>query len=68
MGAGLGGRFEAVRCVHCGDVIGVYEPLVAQTGDEVRETSRAAEPDVAEHGAQLYHRECFAALKRPGEE
>ena len=37
MGAGLGGRFEAVRFVHCGDVIGVYEPLVAQTGDEVRE-------------------------------
>ncbi|MGD1050508.1 MAG: hypothetical protein ABR947_05505 [Solirubrobacteraceae bacterium] len=57
-----------MRCVHCGDVIGVYEPLVAQTGDEVRETSRAAEPDVAEHGARLYHRECFAALKRPGEE
>ena len=60
--------FEPLRCTRCGDVIGVYEPLVAQTGDEVRETSRAAEPDVAEHGAQLYHRECFAALKRPGEE
>jgi hypothetical protein len=56
-----------MRCVHCGDVIGVYEPLVARVGDAARETSRAAEPDVADHGAELYHRECFAALKRHGE-
>lgn len=63
---GLGGRFEPVRCAHCGDVIGVYEPLVARAGDEVRESSRAAEPDVADHGAVLYHRECFAALKQRG--
>ena len=55
-----------MRCVHCGDVIGVYEPLVACVGDEARETSRAAEPDVADHGAELYHRDCFAALKQPG--
>jgi hypothetical protein len=53
-----------VRCVHCGDVIGVYEPLVACIGEGARETSRAAEPDVALQGAELYHRECFAALKR----
>ena len=65
MGSGLGeGRFERVRCVHCGDVIGVYEPLVAYAGGLPRETSRAADPDVALEGADLYHRECFAALKR----
>jgi DNA-directed RNA polymerase subunit N (RpoN/RPB10) len=63
MDPGLG-RFEPVRCVHCGDVIGVYEPLVARVGDETRETSRAAEPDVALQGTELYHRACFAALKR----
>jgi peptide subunit release factor RF-3 len=63
---GLGGRFEAVRCAHCGDVIGVYEPIVVRTGEQVHESSRAAEPDVADHGAELYHRDCFAALKQPG--
>jgi hypothetical protein len=58
-----------LRCVHCGDVIGVYEPLVACVGDEARETSRAAEPDVALQGVEVYHRACFAAVKRShGEE
>lgn len=57
-----------MRCVRCGDVIGVYEPLVACVGDAARETSRAAEPDVGDHGAELYHRECFAALARHHDE
>jgi hypothetical protein len=63
------GDFEPLRCVHCGDVIGVYEPLVACVGDEARETSRAAEPDLALQDTEVYHRACFATLqRRRGEE
>jgi hypothetical protein len=54
---------DSLRCEHCGDVIGVYEPLVVRLGDEIRETSRAAEPELPLAHAQHYHRECFAALK-----
>jgi hypothetical protein len=34
---------EMLRCHHCGDLIGVYEPLVMLHDDRVHETSRAAE-------------------------
>ena len=50
---------SSVRCTHCADVIGVYEPLVAATGVLVRETSLAADPELAEAGAMLYHLTCF---------
>ena len=68
MGRGVDGRSETLRCEHCGDVIGVYEPLIVRSGDDVRETSRAAEPELPLPRAQHYHRECFAALKRHGEQ
>ena len=67
MGRGLDGRFEAVRCEHCGDVIGVYEPLVVRSGENVRETSRAAEPELPLPRSQYYHRACFATLKHRDE-
>ena len=34
---------EVLRCEQCGDVIGVYEPAVVRIGDQLRETSRAAD-------------------------
>jgi hypothetical protein len=56
---------EFVRCAHCDDVIGVYEPVVVVLdGGEVRETSRAAEPNLTTRRA--FHRECWAALRGGG--
>jgi hypothetical protein len=51
---------EEFRCVHCGEVIGVYEPLVAcETGAQARATSRAAEPGLNAVSAAYYHRICY---------
>lgn len=49
-----------MRCSRCGEVIGSYEPLVLLLDGEVRETSRAAEPDLAlQVGAERFHIACF---------
>jgi hypothetical protein len=50
-----------VRCAHCGEVLGVYEPIVVAEGGGRRETSIAAEPDLPASGAALYHPHCRAA-------
>lgn len=52
---------ESFRCKHCGEVIGVYEPLVVCAKGAARTTSRAAEPDLELRGATHYHRACYAA-------
>jgi len=52
---------EAFRCEHCGDLIGVYEPLVVCSEGGTRTTSRAAEPDLEAAGATHYHRACYNA-------
>jgi hypothetical protein len=53
------------RCTRCGDVIGVYEPMVVVRGErEGRETSRAAEAELPLAGAEHFHRECYAAMAR----
>jgi len=44
-------------CDHCGDVIGVYEPMVVLEGVSERHTSRANEPR-RNPRASIYHREC----------
>lgn len=54
---------DEVVCRHCGDRIGVYEPLVALTDGQARETSRAADPQAAAGAALCYHRECFERLR-----
>jgi hypothetical protein len=46
------------RCRVCGDVIGVYEPVVVCDASP-RTTSLAAEPTL-DAGARCYHRLCFA--------
>jgi hypothetical protein len=54
-----------LRCTRCGDVIGVYEPMVVVRGaDEARETSRAADPALPLVGAEHFHSECYAAMSR----
>ena len=53
-----------MKCDHCADVIGVYEPLILVCGDEVRETSRAADPKLHAQPGERYHRTCY--LERAG--
>ncbi|MGO9320578.1 MAG: hypothetical protein ACLQBY_07230 [Solirubrobacteraceae bacterium] len=50
---------EPMRCAHCGDVIGVYEPLIATAEGRARETSLAAEALSASRGTDCYHRACY---------
>jgi hypothetical protein len=51
---------RAPRCLVCGEVIGVYEPLVQVFADGVRESSRAAEPALSGGaGGSLYHAACY---------
>lgn len=47
------------RCAACGEIIGVYEPIVHVAGRLVRETSRAAEPDACVCGGVCYHAACY---------
>jgi hypothetical protein len=47
-----------VRCRQCGDVIGIYEPLVLLTATGGRETSLAAEPELSDAPSPVYHRAC----------
>lgn len=52
------------RCVHCAEVIGVYEPLVVRSHGEIRETSVAAEPTLPIPGAEHFHLACWSAAVR----
>jgi len=54
---------EQIRCRQCGDLIGVYEPLILLTDGHPRETSRAAHPNTAD-GAQCFHRQCYEDLSQ----
>ncbi len=54
---------DAWRCHICGEVIGVYEPLVRLLDGHAFETSRALELDSAERSGGVYHRVCFERLK-----
>ncbi len=49
---------ERFLCEECGDVIGVYEPLVICIGQNPRITSRATEPELRASNGAYYHREC----------
>lgn len=54
----MGDPFDPFRCRHCGEPIGVYEPLALAGEEGVRITSRAAEPDLGGRGAIYFHRDC----------
>ncbi len=53
---------QALRCDHCGDVIGVYEPLVRVLDGRAYESSRAREPACPTGGGEHYHRACYEGL------
>lgn len=46
-------------CARCGDVIGVYDPLVHVAGERARRTSRAAEPEILNVAGRIYHDACY---------
>ncbi len=48
-----------MRCERCGDVIGVYEPLVQVSDGQARLTSAAAEPQIGDEPGERFHRACF---------
>jgi len=50
---------DPLRCAHCGDVIGVYEPLIALAAGRARETSLAVEAVRENCTADCYHRACY---------
>jgi hypothetical protein len=52
---------DQLRCRQCGDLIGVYEPLILLEHGQLLETSRAAYPNRAE-GGQCFHRKCWQEL------
>jgi hypothetical protein len=50
------------RCADCGDVIGVYEPLVHVIGATARRTSLAANPETCSQDGDCYHAGCYERL------
>ena len=56
-------RGEFSTCAHCGDRIGVYEPVVVVAERASRTTSLANEPQLAERaGVILLHESCATAV------
>jgi hypothetical protein len=53
---------EMLRCRACGEVIGVYEPLIVVAAGRVVESSRAIAPVFSDQDAEHYHRVCFERL------
>lgn len=51
---------SGVWCPVCGDVIGVYEPLVVVAAESMRTTSLAREPALGSAREVLAHRGCAA--------
>jgi hypothetical protein len=49
-----------LSCEHCGQRIGVYEPMVELQGDLTNRTSRAADPRLDSGGAgTVFHAACY---------
>lgn len=57
---------DTLRCHHCGEVIGVYEPLMRLVDGDAQETSRAREPDTTSRVGDCYHRACYELLHDDG--
>lgn len=52
------------RCRLCGEVIGVYEPLVTVRDGRVHESSRAREAvELPAREGERYHRACYGRLE-----
>jgi hypothetical protein len=50
---------EELRCARCGDVIGVYEPMIALVEGVPRRTSKIAERERRAHVQECYHEHCY---------
>jgi hypothetical protein len=50
---------ETLRCRHCGEVIGAYEPLVAFRDGRPHLGSRLTLPPREDGKAAYFHRSCF---------
>jgi hypothetical protein len=61
---------KAPTCRRCGDVIGVYEPVIMLANGGVRDSSRRDQRDGAETVGERYHQACYskAQSEDPGEE
>jgi hypothetical protein len=55
-----------LRCTDCGDVIGVYEPVMHVFDQIARRTSVAAEPYVCHTAGDCYHAGCYERLFSEG--
>jgi hypothetical protein len=53
------------RCPVCGDVIGLYEPVLAVRHGHSRRTSLANEPSLRDGEETLMHRACATKLTAP---
>ena len=53
---------DSLRCRHCGDLIGVYEPLVTVVDDRPLETSKLAGPMAVTQVDSAYHRGCYEQI------
>ena len=52
-----------LRCMHCDEVIGAYEPMVIETHHGPCETSLAAHPALYETERPCFHRACYAEAR-----
>jgi hypothetical protein len=55
-----------LRCESCGELIGVYEPLVRVLDGRAHESSRLLEPQLTGRNGECFHRACYE--RRDGEE
>jgi hypothetical protein len=53
---------RTLRCHHCQDVIGVYEPMIVLADGQARGTSRAAEQDNGPPVGECYHHACYTQV------
>ena len=53
---------QPMRCGRCGEVIGIYEPLVLAHDGLARATSVAGEPYIAAEPGERFHRACHAEI------
>jgi hypothetical protein len=58
---------EMVRCAHCGDIIGVYEPMVRVEDGRARRTSALAERGADGPPAPSFHDACYPPAAEPDE-
>jgi len=54
-----------LRCTRCGDVIGVYEPLIVVSDGSASATSLASDPTASCAAGERYHSSCYGATN-PG--